>query len=163
MRLAPPALPLDVASGYSDVVTSVFSTTVAGKAWLATIAVALALVQVTTGARVFGKLSGVLPFGAGTAAVVHRWSGRLAVLVTLPIVFHCITILGFQTPDARVAIHSVVGSFLYGFLAVKLLVLKDRRFPGWALPTFGGTLFAALMVLWLTSSLWYFTEVDFGF
>ena len=161
--MSTPVLPLDVASGYSDVLTSVFSTAVAGKAWLATIAFALALVQVTTGARVFGKLSGVLPFGAGTAAVVHRWSGRLAVLVTLPIVFHCITILGFQTPDARVAIHSVVGSFLYGVLAVKLLVLKDHRFPGWALPVFGGTLFAALMVMWLTSSLWYFTEVDFGF
>lgn len=156
-------LPLDVASRYSDVLTSVFSTAVAGKAWLATIALALALVQVTTGARVFGRLSGVLPLDAGTAAVVHRWSGRLAVLVTLPIVFHCITILGFQTPDARVAIHSVVGSFLYGFLAVKLLVLKDHRFPGWALPAFGGTLFAALAVMWLTSSLWYFTQVDFGF
>jgi hypothetical protein len=161
MTAAVPAL--DVASGYSDVLTSVFSTAAAGKAWLATIAFALALVQVTTGARVFGKLSGVLPLDAGTAALVHRWSGRLAVLVTLPIVFHCITILGFQTLDARVAIHSVVGSFLYGFLAVKLLVLKDHRFPGWALPVFGGSLFAALTVIWLTSSLWYFTEVDFGF
>ena len=82
---------------------------------------------------------------------------------TLPIVFHCITILGFQTIDARVAIHSIVGSFLYGFLAVKLLVLKNHSFPSWALPVFGGTLFAALAVMWLTSSLWYFTEVNFGF
>ncbi len=161
MTAAVPAL--DVASGYSDVMTSVFSTAVAGKAWLATIAFALALVQVSTGARIFGRLSGAFPIGPGTAAVVHRWSGRLAVLVTLPIVFHCITILGFQTVDARVAIHSVVGSFLYGFLAVKLLVLKDHSFPGWALPLFGGTLFASLAVIWLTSSLWYFTEVDFGF
>jgi hypothetical protein len=46
---------------------------------------------------------------------------------------------------------------------VKLLVLKDHRFPAWALPAFGGTLFAALAVLWITSSLWYFTQVDFGF
>ena len=158
-----PVLPLDVASGYADAMETVFSTPVAGKAWLATIAIALALVQVSTGARIFGRLAGVLPFGPATAARVHRWSGRLAVLVTLPIVFHCITILGFQTVDARVAVHSVVGSFLYGVLAAKLLVLRDRRFPGWALPIAGGTLFAVLAVMWLTSSLWYFTEVDFGF
>ena len=84
-------------------------------------------------------------------------------LVTLPIVFHCVTILGFQTTDARVAVHSVVGSFLYGVLAAKLLVVHDRRFPGWALPVAGGTLFAALAAMWLTSSWWYFTEVRFGF
>jgi len=156
-------LPLDVASGYADVLETVFSSPVAGKAWLATIAIALALVQVSTGARIFGRLSGVLPFGPGTAARVHRWSGRLAVLVTLPIVFHCITILGFQTTDARVAVHSVVGSFIYGVLAAKLLLVRSRSFPGWALPLAGGTLFAVLATIWLTSSYWYFTEVDFGF
>jgi hypothetical protein len=158
-----PRLPLDVASGYADVLETVFSSPVAGKAWLGTIAIALALVQVSTGARIFGRLSGVLPFGPGTAARVHRWSGRLAVLVTLPIVFHCITILGFQTTDARVAVHSVVGSFIYGVLAAKLLLVRSRSFPGWALPLAGGTLFAVLATIWLTSSYWYFTEVDFGF
>ena len=154
---------LDVASGYVDLLESVFTSAVAGKAWLATIAIALALVQVSTGARIYGRLAVVLPFEAGAVAGVHRWSGRLAVLVTLPIVFHCVTILGFQTTDARVAVHSVVGSFLYGVLAVKLLLVHDRRFPGWALPVAGGTLFAALAVLWFTSSWWYFTEVRFGF
>lgn len=140
-----------------------FSSPIAGKAWLATIAIALALVQVCTGARIYGKLAAVLPFGPGTAARVHRWSGRLAVLVTLPIVFHCVTILGFQTTDTRVAIHSVVGSFLYGVVAVKLLVVRNHTFPPWALPLAGGTLFAMLAVMWLTSSGWYFTEVRFGF
>ena len=161
--MSPAPWTLDVASGYTDLLESVFTSAVAGKAWLATIAIALALVQVSTGARIYGRLAPVLPFEAGTAAGIHRWSGRLAVLVTLPIVFHCVLILGFQTTDARVAVHSVVGSFLYGVLAVKLLVVHDRRFPGWALPVAGGTLFAALAALWLTSSWWYFTEVRFGF
>lgn len=157
------ALALDVASGYADVLETVFSSAVAGKAWLATIAIALALVQISTGARIYGRLAGVLPFGSGTAARIHRWSGRLAVLVTLPIVFHCVTILGFQTTDTRVAVHSVVGSFVYGVLAAKLLVVRDHSFPSWALPLAGGTLFAMLAVMWITSSGWYFTEVRFGF
>ena len=126
-------------------------------------AFALALLQITTAARIYGRVATVLPFGTGTAAVIHRWSGRLAVLFTLPVVFHCVTILGFQTTDGRVLIHSVVGSFLYGILVAKLLVVHDRRFPGWVLPVAGGTLFAALATLLLTSSLWYFTEVRFGF
>lgn len=158
-----PAARLDVASAYADVMESVFTTAVAGKAWLATLAIALAVVQVSTGARIFGRLGGVLRIEPGTAARVHRWSGRLAVLATLPIVFHCVTILGFQTTDTRVAVHSVVGSAVYGVLAGKLLVLRGRGFPGWALPVAGGTLFTVLAVMWLTSSWWYFTEVRFGF
>lgn len=154
---------LDVASTYTDLMESVFTSPVAGKAWLATLAIALAVVQVSTGARIFGRLGGVLRIEPGTAARVHRWSGRLAVLVTLPIVFHCVTILGFQTTDTRVAVHSVVGSAVYGVLAGKLLVLRARGFPGWALPVAGGTLFTVLTVMWLTSSWWYFTEVRFGF
>lgn len=155
--------PLDVASSYADVLETVFTSAIAGKAWLATLAIALALVQIATGARIFGKLEGVLPFDGGTAARIHRWSGRLAVLATLPVVFHCVTILGFQTTDTRVAIHSIVGSFVYGVLAAKLLVVRNHSFPGWLLPTAGGTLFATLAVMWLTSSYWYFTEVRFGF
>ena len=158
-----PVVPLDVASAYTDILETVFTSAVAGKAWLATLAIALALVQICTGARIFGRLAGVLPIEAGTAARVHRWSGRLAVLVTLPIVFHCVTILGFQTTDSRVAIHSIAGSFVYGVLAAKLLVVRNHGFPGWLLPVAGGALFSVLAVLWLTSSLWYFTEVRFGF
>jgi hypothetical protein len=156
-------LPLDVASSYADVLETVFTSAVAGKAWLATIAVALAIVQICTGARIYGRLEGVLPLGSAAASRIHRWSGRVAVLLTLPVVFHCVTILGFQTTDGRVAMHSIVGSFFYGVLAAKLLVLRNHSFPGWALPIAGGTLFAGLAALWLTSSWWYFTEVRFGF
>jgi hypothetical protein len=155
--------PLDVAATYSDAMETVFTSAIAGKAWLATAAIVLALVQISTGARMFGRLSGVLPFGPGAAARAHRWSGRIAVLLTLPVVFHCVTILGFQTTDTRVAIHSIVGSFVYGVLASKLLLVRVHSFPGWALPVAGGTLFATLAVMWLTSSWWYFTEVRFGF
>ena len=44
-------LTMDVASGYSDLVETVFSSTIAAKAWLATIAIAFALVQIATAAR----------------------------------------------------------------------------------------------------------------
>ena len=152
----------DVSETYTDLVTSVFSSTIAAKAWFATAAVVLALVQVTTAARIYGKLR-FLPERRAAIATAHRWSGRIAFLCTLPVFFHCVTILGFQTPDARVALHSIVGTFLYGVFVAKVLIVRDHSLPAWALPTAGLTLASLLVALWLSSSLWYFTNVRFGF
>jgi Family of unknown function (DUF6529) len=152
----------DVAKTYADLVTTVFSSTIAAKAWFATGALVLAGVQVVTAARIYGRLS-FLPERGAAIARTHRWSGRLAFLLTLPVFFHCVTILGFQTPDARVAVHAIVGTFFYGVFAAKVLIVRDHALPGWALPTAGLTLASTLAVLWLTSSLWYFTTVRFGF
>jgi Family of unknown function (DUF6529) len=152
----------DVNESYTDLVTLVFSSTIAAKAWLATAAIVLALVQVTTASRMYGKL-GFLPFGGSWLAPVHRWSGRVAFLCTLPVFFHCVTILGFQTPDARVAVHSLAGSFVYGAFAAKVLIVRDRGLPAWALPAAGITMASVLALIWATSSLWYFTNVEFAF
>src|SRR5207253_7470388 len=141
------------------------SSTIAAKAWFASAAIGFALVQVLTAARIFGKLRGVVPSGVFGIAVgtVHRWSGRLAFVCTLPVAFHCIFILGFQTSSPRVLAHSLVGSFFYGVFAVKVFAVRERALPGWALPLAGATVFAVLTTLWLTSSFWYFTNVRFGF
>ena len=152
-----------VSGTYTDAVLWVFSSTIAGKAWLATAALALAVVQVSTGARIFGKLQRVIPIGRPYVNRIHRWSGRLAVLLTLPVAFHCIFILGFQTSNARVLAHSLIGSFFYGAFAVKVFAVRERSLPGWVLPVAGGTLFSVLAALWATSSFWYFTNVRFGF
>jgi hypothetical protein len=152
-----------VSSTYTDIVTWVFSSTIAAKAWFATAAGVFALVQVTTGARIFGKLQRLIPLQRPWPNRIHRWSGRLAFLCTLPVAFHCIFILGFQTPDARVTAHSVVGSFFYGIFAVKVFFVHDHDHPRWTLPLVGGTVFAVLATLWATSAYWYFTNIRFGF
>ena len=152
-----------ISGTYTDAVTSVFSTTIAGKAWLATAAVVLAAVQVSTGARIFGKLEHLVPIGRPRVNTIHRWSGRLAVLFTLPVAFHCIFILGFQTTSARVLAHCILGSFVYGVFVVKVFFVHDRLHPRWVLPVVGGTMASVLTLLWATSALWYFTNVRFGF
>jgi hypothetical protein len=152
-----------VASRYTDIMTSVFSAPIAGKAWFATAAIALAVVQVLTGARIFGKLERFVRIERPYVNRVHRWSGRLAVLFTLPVAFHCIFILGFQTTSARVLAHSILGSFVYGVFTVKVFFVHDRKHPRWVLPLVGGTMASVLTGLWATSALWYFTNVNFGF
>src|SRR3954471_13722466 len=154
---------LSVESGYTNAMTSVFSSAIAGKAWFATAAVVLAIVQGSTGARIVGKLQPVIALPHPLVKAIHRWSGRLAFLCTLPVAFHCIFILGFRTTDTRVLIHSIAGSVVFGVFAVKIFFVHDSAHPRWTLPVVGGTLFGVLMTLWATGSLWYFTQVRFGF
>jgi hypothetical protein len=127
------------------------------KTWLGTIAVALLLVQLVTASWMWGRLP-----GAGTApgwvTPVHRWSGSVAFVVTLPVAFHCLWALGFGSTSARVIVHSVAGCAFYGAYAAKMLGLRLRGLPGWALPVLGGTVLSALVIAWLTAALWFFTR-----
>lgn len=153
----------DVNSTYTAIVTSVFSSTIAAKTWLATIAMLLVVLQLLTAARIYGRLQKVIPLPSRVVSRVHRYSGRVAFLFTLPVVFHCVFILGFQTATTRVLIHSIVGSFVYGVFAAKIIFVRSRGYPAWVLPVAGGTLFAMLATLWFSSAFWYFTQVRFGF
>ena len=124
------------------------------KAWLTTAAAGLGLVQLTTALRLYGRIgTGRAP---GWVAVAHRTSGTVAVLLTVPVAYQCLWSLGFSTYDTRTLAHSLLGCMFYGAFVAKLLALKLRRVPGWALPLFGGLTFAVLVGLWLTSALWFF-------
>lgn len=136
-----------------------FSATLNMKAWLATAVVLLACLQVFTALWMYGRL----PFATRPAwlPTTHRISGTLAFLVSLPVVYHCLWALGFQDTDTRVLVHSLAGCFFYGAFTAKMLWLKVDGLPGLVLPMVGATVFTSLVVIWLTSSLWFFD--NFGF
>jgi uncharacterized protein DUF6529 len=87
---------------------------------------------------------------------LHRLAGVSAILVSLPIAYHCMRAYGVQTFDKRVAVHSIAGAFLYGAFAAKITIVRSRRLPGWTLPVAGGILVTTVTVLWYTSALWYY-------
>jgi len=132
-----------------------FSSIVAAKTWLATIAFVLALVQLVSALAMYGRLPGVKSAPSWIGGL-HRWSGRGAFLVAVPVAVQCLYALGFEVTSPRVIIHSLLGCFFFGVFTVKMLVLSRKGMPGWALPLFGGLVFAALVGIWLTSSLWFF-------
>ncbi|MFC5952068.1 DUF6529 family protein [Pseudonocardia lutea] len=133
-----------------------FSSGLAAKSWLTAAAFVLVLVQLWTSMRMYGRFARRRPAGPRTATV-HRWSGRLAVLVTIPVAVHCLYALGYSDATLRVLLHSLLGCFFYGAFAAKMLVLPRHDAPRWALPLLGGLVFTALTVLFLTSSVWFFT------
>jgi hypothetical protein len=129
-----------------------FSGPLYAKAWLTTFAVVLAVVQLVTAARLSR------PAAPAWAPAVHRWSGRVAVLLTVPVLIHCIYALGFQAYSARVLVHSVFGCLFYGVFVAKMLTLtRGNAMPRWVLPSLGVAVFVALAIVWLTSAGWLFT------
>jgi Family of unknown function (DUF6529) len=134
-----------------------FSSPQTVKVWLATTAATLAAVQLVSALVMYGKIPGVQgPYWLGG---LHRWSGRVAFLLTVPVAVHCLYALGFATFDTRVLVHSVAGCFFFGAFTVKMLILPRAGVPGWSLPLFGGLVFTAIAALWLTSAFWFFTTI----
>ncbi|MGQ0576181.1 MAG: DUF6529 family protein [Pseudonocardia sp.] len=138
-----------------------FSSGTAAKSWIATVAFLLALVQIFSALVMYGKFPSITaPSWIGT---LHRWSGRLAVLATVPVAVHCLYALGFQDGSPRTLIHSTFGCVFYGAFVAKMIVLQRPGSPSWALPLLGGTVFTGLVALWLTSSLWFFATSGLTF
>jgi hypothetical protein len=127
------------------------------KAWLTTAAAFLLLLQLLTALWMWGRLPLV---GAAPTwvAVGHRWVGAAAFSLTLPVAVHCMWALGFGTQSLRVVVHSVAGCLFYGAYAAKMLGLRMRGLPGWALPVLGGTVLGLFVLIWLTTALWFFTR-----
>lgn len=129
-----------------------FSSGIAAKAWLTTAAFVLVVVQLVSALVMYGRIPVRPPSWIDG---LHRWSGRVAVLLTVPVAVHCLYALGFQAGEPRVLVHSLFGCFFYGAFAAKMLVLR-ARVPSWTLPVLGGAVFSALTSLWLTASVWFF-------
>lgn len=146
-----PASDLTITLGFKDTITM--------KVWLASAALLFALVQLGSALWMFGRL----PLGKAPAALgdVHRLSGRLAFLLSLPVAYHCLYQLAFQDTTTRVLAHSLLGCLFYGAFAAKVVVVRSRSLPGAALPIAGGLVFATLVAVWLTSGLWFIGENGF--
>ena len=134
-----------------------FSGALQFKTWFATIGLVLVIGQLFGAMWMWGRLPG---FGPAPAWVgpAHRWSGAIAFIVLIPVALNCLYSLGFQTYTTRVAVHSFAGCAFYGAYSAKMLGLRMRGLPGWALPVLGGLVFVAFIVVWWTSALWFFQQ-----
>ena len=143
---------------FEPITTFGFGSMLEMKVYLATAVGALAVGQVVGALWLYGKLGIKAPSWLGTA---HRASGTLAILLSLPVAYHCLWSLGFQSGEAtptRVLVHSVAGCAVYGAVVVKVMAVRTRSAPGWLLPVAGGLLFATVVCVVWTSAVWYVGE-----
>ena len=146
-----PATDLSITLGFRDTITM--------KVWLATVAVLFGCVQLFSALWMYGRLP--LREAPGWLGHVHRISGRLAFLISLPVAYHCLYQLAFQDRTARVLVHSLLGCCFYGAFATKVVVVRSHNLPGAALPIAGGLVFTLLVAVWLTSGLWFISHNGF--
>jgi hypothetical protein len=146
-----PATDLSITLGFSDTITM--------KVWPASAAALLAVLQVLSASWMYGRLPlGDAPEWIGGA---HRITGRLAFLLSLPVAYHCLYQLAFQSTTLRVLLHSLFGCAFYGAFATKVVIVRSHNLPGIALPIAGGLVFSLLVAVWLTSGLWFISENGF--
>ena len=135
-----------------SITTFGFSNLITMKVWLGLVVGGLAVVQLATALWMYGRPGGTVPRHLPT---VHRVSGALAVLVSLPVAYHCLWSLGYQTYSSRVMWHSLGGCLFYGAVVTKVFALHDRRMPGWLVAVAGGAVLTVVVVVVWTSSIWY--------
>ena len=132
-----------------------FSGVIQFKVWLATGALVLVAVQVLTALWMWDRLPGAAE-APRWVSPVHRWSGTIAFVALIPVALNCLLTFGFESASTRVVLHSIAGCAFYGAYVAKMLGLRVRGLPGWTLPVLGGLVFTSLVVLWLTSAVWFF-------
>jgi hypothetical protein len=144
-----------------DINTSLFGQSAAAtfsvKSWLASGVLAFAAFQAYSALWIYGRGPWRKP---GWLGLAHRTSGYTAIALSLPVAYHCLFAYGFRDYDRRTLIHSLAGCFFYGTFAAKVIIVRSRRLPGWALPIAGGTLLTLIAMLWYSAALWYFNGFD---
>lgn len=119
----------------------------------------LLLVQLVLALWMYGRLGrSSAPSWVGP---VHRVTGIVAVVVSLPVAYNCLLAFGVQTYEPRVLAHALLGCAVYGALVVKVFAVRSRSAPSWFLPVAGGVLFAVFMAAVLTSAVWYSAQYGF--
>jgi hypothetical protein len=123
----------------------------------------LVVLQLIGALWMYGKLGVRAPAWVGPA---HRAGGTIALLLSAFVAYHCLWALGLETGtlangtqvSARTVVHGVLGCAVIGAAVVKVIAVRSRRAPGWFLPVAGGLLFTLLVVVILTSAVWYISK-----
>lgn len=137
-----------------------FRTVINMKVAVTTVIGVLVVLQLIGALWMYGKLGARAPTWVGPA---HRACGTVALLLAVFVAYNCIWALGLEsgtTKDGyhvplRAVVHGILGCAVFGAVVVKVVAVKSRRAPSWFLPVAGGLLFALLMVVVLTSAVWY--------
>jgi hypothetical protein len=133
-----------------------FSSPLVFKVWFGSAVMLLAIVQLILASWMYGRLPGAgeAPAWVGTA---HRASGYTALVLSLPVAALCLYGFGFNPSpfSGRVLLHSIAGCLFYGAYAAKIIIVRSSRLPGWAIPLIGSILFTVIVLLWLSSAVWY--------
>ena len=89
---------------------------------------------------------------------VHRYGGRIAILLAAVIAFYCMVDVGAPNQPLRVVVHIVAGSTAFALLAVKFALIRWKPYLAYdTAPWIGRIVAIAFVAIWITSGFAYFT------
>ena len=115
------------------------------KSWLALVAVVGAVVQLATISRVYDWTKRVPPGAVRTLGAVHRWSGRITIIVGGAVMYMCMT----GPFGSGFTFHRFVGYCLAAVVVTKIVILRADRYSS-LLPYLGMLAFAGWVTCFLT-------------
>lgn len=115
------------------------------KSWLALVAVGGSVVQLATISRVYDWTSRTPPGAVKTLSAIHRWSGRITIIVGGAVMYMCMT----GPFGSGFTFHRFVGYCLAALIVVKVVILRAERFGG-LLPYLGVLAIAGWVTCFLT-------------
>ncbi len=115
------------------------------KSWLALVAVAGSIVQLATISRVYDWTKRIPPGTARTLGALHRWSGRITLIVGGGVMYMCMT----GPFGSGFTFHRFVGYCLAATVVTKIVILRADRFPS-LLPYLGTLAVAGWVTCFLT-------------
>jgi uncharacterized protein DUF6529 len=127
------------------------------KAIGSTVVVILTFSQFYTMESVLGHL----PRGSikmRTMMRVHRWGGRITIVLAAVIAFFCMVDVGAPHDTVRQTVHIVAGSLAFVLLAVKFALIRFRPYLAYdTAPWIGRVVAVCFVLIWLTSGYAYLT------
>ncbi|MEX2548059.1 MAG: DUF6529 family protein [Chloroflexota bacterium] len=89
---------------------------------------------------------------------VHRWGGRIAIVLAAVIAYYCMTDIGAPREPFRVVVHAVAGSTAFALLGVKFALIRWKPSLAYdTAPWIGRIVAVCFVAIWVTSGLAYFT------
>ena len=132
------------------------------KALGSTVVVLLTFSQFYTLESVLGHL----PRGSikmRTMMRVHRWGGRIAIVLAAVIAFFCMVDVGAPHDTLRQLVHIVAGSMAFALLGIKFALIRFKPYLAYdTAPWIGRVVAVCFVLIWLTSGYAYLTGVPVG-
>jgi hypothetical protein len=90
---------------------------------------------------------------------VHRWGGRILIVLAALIAYFCITDVGAPREPLRVAVHAIAGSTAFALLGIKFALIRWKPSLAYdTAPWIGRIVAVCFVAIWITSGFAYFTN-----
>jgi hypothetical protein len=90
---------------------------------------------------------------------VHRWGGRILIVLAALIAYFCITDVGAPREPLRVVVHAVAGSTAFALLGIKFALIRFKPSLAYdTAPWIGRIVAICFVAIWITSGYAYFTN-----